>query len=99
MVTLAGETPFSRVGLCHLSNLGMTELVARSPAEYESIVLGLARDPERLRRLRSGLRPRMAASPLVDGRRYTRNLEAAYRTMWRRWCTGEQRNPWPSLPL
>ena len=99
VVTLAGATPFSRVGLCHLSNLGMTELVARSPSEYESIVLGLARDPERLRRLRSGLRQRMAASPLVDGRRYTRNLEAAYRTMWRRWCRGEQRNPWPALPL
>ena len=62
-------------------------------------MLGLARDPERRRRLRSGLRPRMAASPLVDGRRYTRNLEAAYRTMWQRWCKGEQRNPWPSLPL
>jgi len=99
VVTLAGETPFSRVGLCHLSNLGMTELVARTPEDYESIVLGLARDPERLKRLRAGLRARMAASPLVDGRRYTRNLEAAYRTMWRRWCRGEQRNPWPSLPL
>jgi len=41
----------------------------------------------------------MAASPLTDGKRYTRNLEAAYRTMWRRWCKGESRNPWPGLPL
>ena len=99
VVTLAGETPFSRVGLCHLSNLGMEELVARSPGEYEAIVLSLARSPERLARLRRGLRQRMAASPLVDGRRYTRNLEAAYRTMWRRWCRGEQRNPWPTSPF
>ena len=98
VVTLAGETPFSRVGLCHLSNLGLQELVAHTPEDYEAIVLALAHAPERLKRLREGLRERMAASPLVDGRRYTRNLEAAYRTMWRRWCKGEQRNPWPALP-
>jgi predicted O-linked N-acetylglucosamine transferase (SPINDLY family) len=96
VVTLAGETPFSRVGLCHLTNLGLTELVAGSAEEYEAIVLGLARDPGRLERLRRGLRQRMAASPLVDGARYTRNLEAAYRTMWRRWCRGESRRPWPA---
>ncbi|TAL12433.1 MAG: hypothetical protein EPO00_01785, partial [Chloroflexota bacterium] len=95
VVTLTGATPFSRVGLCHLSNLGLEELVARSPEEYEAIVVGLARDPGRLERLRLGLRQRMAASPLTDGRRYTLNLEAAYRTMWRRWCRGEQRQPWP----
>jgi len=97
VLTLKGETPFSRVGLCHLSNLGLDEaLVASSPEEYAAIAIGLARDPARLQRLRSGLRQRMAASPLTDGRRYTRNLETAYRTMWRRWCRGESRTPWPS---
>jgi protein O-GlcNAc transferase len=95
VVTLAGAVPFSRVGLCHLSNLGLSELVAGSPEDYETIAVGLARSPGRLERLRSGLRQRMAASPLTDGRRYTRNLEAAYRTMWRRWCKGESRQPWP----
>lgn len=97
VVTLAGAVPFSRVGLCHLTNLGLSELVAGSPEDYERIAIGLARDPERLERLRSGLRQRMATSPLTDGQRYTRNLEAAYRTMWRRWCRGESRSPWPAL--
>jgi protein O-GlcNAc transferase len=95
VVTLAGETPFSRVGLCHLTNLGLPELVTRTPEAYEDLVVALARDPQRLRRLRSGLRQRMAASPLVDGPRYTRHLEAAYRTMWRRWCRGEAKAAWP----
>jgi predicted O-linked N-acetylglucosamine transferase (SPINDLY family) len=97
VLTLKGETPFSRVGLCHLTNLGLEELVADSDEAYERIAIGLARDPARLQRLRSGLRQRMAASPLTDGKRYTRNLEKAYRTMWRRWCTGEARSPWPAL--
>jgi len=32
------------------------------------------------------LRPRMGASPLMDAPRFARNIEAAYRTMWQRWC-------------
>jgi protein O-GlcNAc transferase len=97
VVTLTGDTPFSRVGLCHLTNLGLPELVTRTPEAYEDLVVALARDPQRLQRLRSGLRQRMAASPLVDGPRYTRHLEAAYRTMWRRWCRGEAKSPWPAF--
>lgn len=99
VLTLKGETPFSRVGLCHLTNLCLEELVAGSPEEYERTAIDLARDPGRLQRLRQGLRQRMSASPLTDGKRYTRNLEAAYRTMWRRWCKGKSHAPWPGLPL
>jgi hypothetical protein len=28
----------------------------------------------------------MAASPLCDGPRFARNLDAAFRDMWRAWC-------------
>jgi predicted O-linked N-acetylglucosamine transferase (SPINDLY family) len=28
----------------------------------------------------------MQQSPLMDAPRFTRNMEAAYRQMWRRWC-------------
>jgi protein O-GlcNAc transferase len=86
VVTLVGEIPFSRVGLCHLTNVGLSECIAREPDEYAAIVVGLARDPRRLASIRSGLRERVAASPLTDGRRYTRNLENAYRRMWSDWC-------------
>jgi len=39
-----------------------------------------------LENLRTNLRPRMQASPLTDAAGYTRDLEAAYRQMWRQWC-------------
>jgi predicted O-linked N-acetylglucosamine transferase (SPINDLY family) len=50
------------------------------------IAAGLAADLPRLAELRAGLRDRVQGSPLADGPRYTRQVEAAYRGMWRRWC-------------
>jgi protein O-GlcNAc transferase len=50
------------------------------------IAAELAGDRQRLGQLRASLRPRMQASPLTDGRRFARNIEAAYRMLWRRWC-------------
>ena len=40
--------------------------------------------------LKLNLRPRMAASPLCDADRFVRDLEAAFRTMWRAWCEGRR---------
>jgi predicted O-linked N-acetylglucosamine transferase (SPINDLY family) len=36
--------------------------------------------------LRAGMRERMKNSPLCDAKSFTRDLEAAYREMWRGWC-------------
>ena len=86
VVTLAGETPASRGGASALRTVGLDELVAGSVEQYVDIAAGLARDPGRLAALRAGLRARVAASPLADAGAFTRDLEAAYRQMWRTWC-------------
>ncbi len=88
VVTLVGSTVVGRAGLCQAMNLGLPELVARSPDEFVSIAVGLAGNRDRLSGLRAGLRARMEASPLMDAPRFARNLEAAYRSVWRRWCEG-----------
>ena len=49
--------------------------------------LGLAGNLPRLAELRATLRERMQASPLTDGPRFARNVERAYREMWRAWCS------------
>jgi protein O-GlcNAc transferase len=91
VITLVGQTAVSRAGWCQLSNLGLTELAALTPEQFARIANDIARDLPKLAKLRSTLRTRMEQSPLMDGARFARNIEAAYRQMWQRWCqTGTQ---------
>jgi protein O-GlcNAc transferase len=69
-----------------MSNIGLPELVARSPDEYVAIAARLASDLPRLALLRSTLRERLESSPMMDTQRFAPQIEFAYRTMWRRWC-------------
>jgi protein O-GlcNAc transferase len=86
IVTLIGNTVAGRAGLSQLTNLGLTELVASDPQQYVRIARELAMDRDRLSELRRTLRQRMQKSPLMDGERFARNIEAAYRSMWKIWC-------------
>jgi tetratricopeptide (TPR) repeat protein len=86
VVTLVGPTVVGRAGLCQLTNLGLPERIASSPADYVRIAAELAQDIPRLDNLRATLRQRMRSSPLTDAARFARNIKAAYREMWRRWC-------------
>jgi predicted O-linked N-acetylglucosamine transferase (SPINDLY family) len=88
VVTLAGGMCASRFGSSALVTLGLDELVSASVEHYVQIAVSLASDLDRLGQLRATLRQRMAASPLLDFRGFTRNLEAAYRQMWHTWCAG-----------
>jgi predicted O-linked N-acetylglucosamine transferase (SPINDLY family) len=82
VVTCPGETFASRHTLSHLANLGLTEMVARDCDQYVELAVSLAADVSRLAELRAGLRPRMAASPLCDGKRFTRGLASLLRDLW-----------------
>jgi predicted O-linked N-acetylglucosamine transferase (SPINDLY family) len=86
VITLAGQTHVSRVGVSLLTNVGLPELIAESPEDYIRIAVELANDLPRLQELRSTLRQRMEQSPLMDAPKFARNIEAAYRQMWHNWC-------------
>ena len=86
VITLAGQRVVGRAGLSQLTNLGLPELIAQTPQQYVQIATDLAGDLPRLAEMRRTLRARMQASPLMDAPRFARNVEAAYRQMWRNWC-------------
>jgi predicted O-linked N-acetylglucosamine transferase (SPINDLY family) len=85
VITLAGRGYVSRQGVSLLSNLDLRDWIAQTPEDYVALAAHRGKDLEDLQRLRSGLRERMRLSPLCDGARFTRQLEEAYRAMWRRW--------------
>jgi predicted O-linked N-acetylglucosamine transferase (SPINDLY family) len=88
VVTLVGRTLVGRAGLSQLTNLGLTELIAHNEEDFVRIAAELATDVPRLAKLRAELRQRMERSPLMDGKRFARGVEVAYRSMWRQWCAG-----------
>jgi len=83
VVTSPGETFASRHSLSHLSNVGLTETIAQDLDEYVELVVSLAGDLPRLAVLRAGLRERMAASPLCDGKRFVANFAGVLQDTWR----------------
>jgi predicted O-linked N-acetylglucosamine transferase (SPINDLY family) len=62
-------------------------LVADTHRTYINAAQNLAENIDELRELRKTLRQRVIDSPICDGAQYARNVEIAYREMWRRWCT------------
>jgi predicted O-linked N-acetylglucosamine transferase (SPINDLY family) len=86
VVTLVGKSAVARAGWCQLSNLGLAELAGQTAEQFVRIAVELANDLPRLGQLRSTLRQRMEQSPLMDAPKFARNIESAYRQMWRTWC-------------
>lgn len=88
-LTLAGRRYASRMGLGVLSAVGFADAYAGfSPDGFVQAAVRAAADLAGLTRVRAELRERMRASPLMDGRRLARSVEAAYREFWRRWVEG-----------
>jgi predicted O-linked N-acetylglucosamine transferase (SPINDLY family) len=86
VVTLAGPSCTTRQGIAVLFQAGLEEFVAETPAEYLGLATRLADDLAYLEKLRGQLRLRLEQALLTDVPRHTRNIEAAYREMWRRYC-------------
>lgn len=89
-VTLAGKHFMSRMGITILKNAGLPELIAQNLDEYVALAVDLATDQEKLRATRHNLRERVAASPVMDQKRFARSMEDAYRQMWRIWTATTQ---------
>lgn len=89
VLTLVGSTIVGRAGLCQASILELPQLITRTEDEFVERAVELTGDLPALAELRQGLRERIEKSPLMDGARFAKNLEAAYRQAWRRFCESQ----------
>lgn len=84
IVTLAGSTPASRQTGSFLRLLGLDDLITYDRDSYVEAAVKLASDRARLYDIRGTLRESMKRSPLMDGKRFAKDMlnlfEKIYRT-------------------
>jgi predicted O-linked N-acetylglucosamine transferase (SPINDLY family) len=88
VVTIAGDALPSRNGASLLPAVGLGDLVTTSLAEYDRLVLSLARDPARLAEVKRRLAANRKHFALFDVERLARHLERGYDLMWERFERG-----------
>lgn len=86
VLSLKGGRFISHQGETILQNVGLPEWIAVDEEDYVAKAAAFAGDLAALAALRAGLRQRLLKSPLCDAPRFARNLEEAFRGMWRIWC-------------
>lgn len=86
VITLAGESHVSRVGVSLLTRIGLSELIADAKEGYIENAVRLANSGKKLSHLRQNLRVMFEDSGLCDGLSFTQNVESAYRRLWQEWC-------------
>ncbi len=89
VLTCLGTTFAGRVAASLDRAVGLGELVTHSLEEYEALALKIAREPALLAALKAKLAANRTTHSLFDTARFTRNIEAAYLTMWQRHAGGE----------
>lgn len=94
VLTLDGDRLVARQGVGLMMNAGLPDWVARDADDYVARAVRLSADLPALASLRAVLRQQVQASPVFDGERFARHLEAAFRGMWTHWCA-QQGQPAP----
>jgi predicted O-linked N-acetylglucosamine transferase (SPINDLY family) len=86
VVSLYGQSAISRAGLSQTTNLGLAaDFAAKTPEEFIQLAVKWANDLPNLSQLRATLRDRMAKSRLINAPQFSRDIETAYRQMWRKY--------------
>jgi protein O-GlcNAc transferase len=88
VLTCMGTAFAARVGASVLRAVGLPELIASTPEQYEQLAVELANDPRRLAGVRTRLAEGLRTAPLFDTAASTRHLEAAYARMHERHLAG-----------
>lgn len=84
LLTCAGNSFTGRVASSLLNAAGLQELITTSWDDYKQKAIALAHDPAMLAALKNKAQLGRTSSALFDTKRYTKNLEQAFRVMWQR---------------
>lgn len=83
VITLCGHNHVSRVGTSLLSNMGLNDLIARNEEEYIEKAIELAKDIDKLEKIKIELRNNMIKSSIMKVDEFVLELEEQYKNMWK----------------
>ena len=89
LVTLTGRLPMQCAGASLLRTIGLSDMVAETPERYLETAVSMAGIVPKTPDIRRNVRQALLSSPFLDEAGAVRDLEDAFRDMWRRWCRGE----------
>ena len=78
IVTLMGKSFASRVGGSLLNAINLEELITTTEKEYEELIIELANNSYRLKKIRNKIHKNKFTKPLFNTKLYTKNIELAY---------------------
>ena len=88
LVTRVGQQFSARNSYTFMMNAGITEGIAWTDDEYVEWGIRLGTDEQMRKEVAWKLRQSRKSAPLWNGQQFTRDMEAAYRQMWERYCHG-----------
>jgi len=88
VVTKLGKSFVSRVAGSLLKAIGLPELVTENEKDYESLIIDLALNPDKLLKIKEKLLINRISQPLFDSEMYTRHLENAFKQAYEHHING-----------
>ena len=90
VVTKLGKGFAARVAGSLLSAIDMSELITETEQEYESLILDLATNPERLGAIKLKLAANRLSKPLFNTELFTKHLEDGYQRAYQQYFDGKK---------
>lgn len=88
VITKKGKHFVSRMTASSLDTIGLPDLIVNNLEEYEKLAVRLTKNRFELSNIQTILEKNRLTAPLFDTARFVKNLEAAYRQMWRTFVAG-----------
>ena len=89
LVTKLGKGLTARCGGYLLASMKMPELITKSEQEYETLLLDLANNPQRLSKIREKLKFNRLTTPLFNSELFTKHLEYGYNHAYQHYFDGK----------
>jgi protein O-GlcNAc transferase len=90
VLTKLGNAYPSRMAASIINAINLPELITNSEKDYISLAIEIANDPEKLKNIKEKLINNLSTAPLFNTKRFTKNLETAYKNIYERHRQGNK---------